>query len=174
MVELFRVAINQRADAHQALRKILSSYVDEAPEKIQIEISTTGKPLHPKIYFSLSHSHNLALIAVSRQAPVGVDVEHVRRVPGSLLIAKRFFASAEYDYLVRLAPELQERAFFEIWTAKEALTKAKGLRLLDELSLEVAWDQVVPVLGLEGFVGHLAFQDPLDPLEPVYVSNFII
>lgn len=174
MVDLFRVMITQKADAHGALRKILSSYIDEAPEKIRFEITETGKPLHPNIYFSLSHSKNLALIAVNQQAPVGIDIEHVRPVPSKILIAKRFFAPREHDYLARLAPELQERAFFEIWTAKEALTKARASRLMDELSQEVAWDQVVPVLGLEGFVGHLALQDRLDPLEPMHASDFIL
>lgn len=164
MVELFRVAISGRADAHGALRQILSSYVGEAPEKIQFEITETGKPLHPKIFFSLSHSKNLAMIAVSDTGAVGIDIEYLRRVPSSLLISRRFFAPAEHDYLARLAPALQERAFFELWTAKEAITKAKGRCLRDELSLEVAWDQVMPITGLEGFIGHVAFQGHLDPL----------
>lgn len=173
MVDLFRVTIHQRTDAHQALRRILSCYIGEPPERIQIEITKTGKPWHPKIFFSLSHSHNLAIIAVSK-APIGIDIEHIRPIPSKILIAKRFFAPKEYEYLVRLTPEFQERAFFEFWTAKEALTKAKGQRLMEELSLEVAWDQVVPVLGLEGFVGHLALQDCLDPIEPMHASNFVL
>jgi phosphopantetheinyl transferase len=173
VIDLFQVTIQERADAHLALRKILSGYLDQAPEKIQFEITQAGKPLHPEIHFSLSHSKNLAMIAVSKDIPIGIDIEHVRPVPNKLLIAKRFFSAIEYDYLMRQTPELQEKAFFEIWTAKEALTKVKGRRLMDELSLEVAWDQVVPIANLEGFVGHLASQDRLDPLEPLHASNFI-
>ena len=156
VVELFRVAIHQKADAHEALRKILSGYVGEAPEKICFEVAPSGKPLHPKIFFSLSHSRNLALIAVSEAGPVGVDIEWVRPVQSKLLIAKRFFAPSEHAYLENLPSAAQQEAFFKLWTAKEALTKAKGARLVDELSNEVPWDQVVPVLGLEGYIGHLA------------------
>lgn len=174
MVELFRVAINRRDDAHVALRGILSPLIHEAPENIRFEIAPTGKPLHPKIFFSLSHSKNLALIAVSLIGSVGVDIEHIRRVPSKLLIAKRFFAPSEYRRLECLPEGQQENAFFDLWTAKEALTKSKGSRLIDELSSEVLWDRVIPIAGLEGYAGHLAFQGCLDPLEPLHVSNFII
>ena len=174
MVELFRVAINGRDDAHIALRGILSPLIHEAPESIRFEIAPTGKPLHPKIFFSLSHSKNLALIAVSLIGSVGVDIEHIRRIPSKLLIAKRFFAHNEYKRLECLPESQQENAFFDLWTAKEALTKSKGSRLIDELSSEVLWDRVVPIVGLDGYVGHLAFQGNLDTLEPLHVSNFII
>ena len=116
MVELFRIVLNQRSDAHTALRKILSSYLGEAPEQIRFEKMLSGKLLHPKVFFSLSHSNNLALVAVSKDAPVGIDIEHVRRVPSKLIIAKRFFAPSESAYLESLMGEFQENAFFNLWT----------------------------------------------------------
>jgi len=174
VVELFRVAIKDRSDAHVALRKILSPYLSESPEKIRFEIASSGKPLHSKIFFSLSHSKNLALIAVSQKMPVGIDIEQVRPVPSKLLIAKRFFAQSEFKRLESLSESCQQSAFFDLWTAKEALTKAKGVRLFDELSQEVIWEHVLPIGGLEGYVGHLAFQGRFDLLEPLHVSDFSI
>lgn len=165
MVELFSKTITCRADAHLALRTILSSYLNEPPEKICFERTSFGKPLHSKIFFSLSHSQDLAVIAVSQVGSVGVDVEFKRRVPGKLLMARRFFAPTEYAYLKSLPVELQEDAFFKLWTAKEALIKAKGLRFMGGLSNEVVWDQVTPIRNLEkGYIGHLAGQVPLDLL----------
>lgn len=164
VVELFRVVLNQRSDAQRALRRILSSYLDQAPEQICFEKNPHGKLLHPKIFFSLSHSHHLALIAISKAEPIGVDIEYLREVPNQLAIAKRFFSPCEDP----------EKTFFEIWTAKEALVKAHGQCLIDHIHNPVAWDRVVPILGIDNYVGHLAFQNPQHDLEVPDVSDFTI
>ena len=163
MVKLFRVDLN-KTSAHQALRQILSDYLGQAPGDICFEKNPNGKLLHPKIFFSLSHSRDLAVIAVNRYAPIGVDIEQLRVVKNEKLIAKRFFSPQENP----------EKTFLEIWTAKEALVKAHGNRLVDHIHKSTAWDFVRPILSLEGYVGHLAFQTDPHGLEAVHVSDFII
>lgn len=156
MVELFRIHIENRLDAHVALRKILSSYLGQDPEKICFERNSNGKLEHPKIFFNLSHSQKLAIIAVSQLGPVGVDIEYFREIKNLLSIAKRFFSSSELVYLENLSAESQTKAFFELWTAKEALVKARGLRLMDYIRQEVSWAQVRPISDIEGYVGHVS------------------
>lgn len=172
---MFQVDLNQ-ITAHRALRTILASYLSKAPEEIFFDYLPSGKPIHPNIFFNLSHTSSSALIAVSTQGPVGVDIEYQRTVTNLLGIAERFFARAEYEHLASLSGALQNRAFFEIWTAKEALIKAKGLKLSENLNTEIVWPQVLdreydvlplPLAGEgfgEGLIAHLAFQDVLgDP-----------
>lgn len=174
MADVYRVLIQNKTEAHQALRRILSGYLNLKPEEINFEISPTGKPTHPKLFFSLSHSQNLALIAVSKEQPVGIDVEFVRPVPNKRLIIQRFFAPSEQHYLEQFEPDQQDLAFFKIWTAKEALSKLKGARLLDELGIETVWKQVEALQGIDQFVAHLAFQTSFARLDPVHVFDFHI
>ena len=161
MVELFRVVIKKRSEAQVALRQVLSSYLEQEPEEICFEKNPNGKLEHPKIFFNLSHSQELAVIAVSRIGPVGVDIEYFRDIKNLLAIAKRFFFFNEFTYLESLSGEPQTIAFLKLWTAKEALVKVRGSRLVDHIRQEVSWDQVRPISDIEGYVGHVSADDSL-------------
>lgn len=85
-----------------------------------------GKPYlkDGDIYFSISHSGNVAACVVSKY-PVGCDVEKVRKV--DLKIAKRFFCEQEVDELYSLKNDSDRiDAFFRLWTLKESYVKAVG------------------------------------------------
>lgn len=88
-----------------------------------------GKPLlpdFPGFFFSLSHSGDYAMAAVSG-AEVGCDVERLRAVkPG---LAERFFCPEEAEYIASLPGEEGRRLFFRCWTLKESFLKATGLGL---------------------------------------------
>ena len=84
-----------------------------------------GKPYleeHPDIHFSLSHSGNWAVCAVSCD-PVGVDVELPRC---TLDIGKRFFRPEELEGLDALPHLLCRDQLNRLWTAKESFVKALG------------------------------------------------
>ena len=119
--------------ARAALRRILGGCLGVEPAAVQFAYSAAGKPdLAPvheardRLSFNLSHSHELAVVAVAGGAPLGVDVEHQREVPDLLDLARRFFAPGEAAQLLRLPPEEQPGAFFRCWTRKEANLKATG------------------------------------------------
>ena len=76
--------------------------------------------------FNLSHSHNLALYAVTQGREIGVDVEFIRNDINLLGIAKRFFSDQEYAELQEFPQSCQLQTFFDCWTRKEAFIKAKG------------------------------------------------
>lgn len=88
-----------------------------------------GKPYladRPDVHFSLSHSGELALCALSGAA-IGCDVETPRRV--DLALAERFFHPEESALLFSLPEREQEAAFLRLWTLKESYVKALGLGL---------------------------------------------
>jgi 4'-phosphopantetheinyl transferase len=120
--------------AHGALRSILASYVDAEPGALDFVNGEHGKPAlrgvtgRHSVEFNLSHSDDLALVAVARARPVGVDLERWSDGVEHLELAERFFSPGERKALRALAhaPDLVAAGFFAAWTRKEAYLKATG------------------------------------------------
>ncbi len=118
-----------------ALRSILSRYVDCPARELEFSYNQHGKPeLHlpgaKQPTFNLSHTMEVALIAVTRRRKVGVDLSTLQGATGQSLewmpVAKRSFSNAEQSLLFALPVTAQERMFYQIWCQKEAYTKAIG------------------------------------------------
>lgn len=125
---------------HARVRSILGLYAGVQPDSLRIDrrcgvcgSESHGKPflvLSPgtrsAIRFSVSYSDRLVVVAVANGAEVGVDVERVvagfawREVAGTAL------SSGEQSRLAALDDESAVRAFYGIWTLKEAVSKASG------------------------------------------------
>ena len=121
--------------AHAALRALLAGYLDAAPSAIAYTLGAHGKPALARgdggradVEFNLSHSQDIALIALARGRPVGVDVQHWSEKTEHLRLADRFFSPSERDALRALTHEAEDvsRAFYAAWTRKEAYVKATG------------------------------------------------
>ena len=122
--------------AHAALRRILAGYTALAPGQLRIATGPHGKPTlagpaadaRPRFEFNLSHSADLALVAVARERPVGVDLERWKRDMNHLELAERFFSPIERASLRALAERHDDLVcgFFAAWSRKEAYLKALG------------------------------------------------
>jgi len=119
--------------AHGVLRDLLGRYLGTDPGQIRFVCNVFGKPeLHPefggRLRFNLSHSADLALIAIARDARVGVDVERIegRGESNYADVARSFFSATEVDGLSRVPSHLYDQAFFSCWTMKEAYVKGRG------------------------------------------------
>jgi 4'-phosphopantetheinyl transferase len=83
--------------AHAAVRQLLAHYTGRRPRELRFTAGNGGKPrlrATPPVSFDRSYSGEIALIAVSAGAEIGVDVERVRNIDwrsiaGSLLHAPR-------------------------------------------------------------------------------------
>jgi 4'-phosphopantetheinyl transferase len=84
----------------------------------------------PGLHFNLSHTRGMAVVAVTRLGPVGVDIEREDRRVDARALIRRFFADSERASLEALPPERLRRGFFLLWTLKEAALKAAGQGLL--------------------------------------------
>ncbi len=124
--------------ARATLRQILSRYVDLAPEKICFEVGDRGKPFlpHSCVRFNVSHSGNVAVVAIAIDREVGIDIEQVRSVEVEQL-ARRFFSHNEYAAICDLEASDRLAAFFAYWTCKEAYLKGtgEGLRGLSDIEI---------------------------------------
>jgi 4'-phosphopantetheinyl transferase len=115
--------------ARGALRTILGAYTGERPERLLFDYGARGKPAlagPAASKFNLSHSHEIAVCAAARRAELGVDVEHVRAGIDAEAIVERFFSTAEREAFRALPPLERPRAFFRLWTRKEAYQKSRG------------------------------------------------
>jgi len=117
--------------ARGLLRVLLGCYLQAPPSRINFACNAFGKPalgvgFADRLKFNLSHSGDVALIAVAAAADVGVDVEYVRAQPDHAEIARHFFSPAEIKALTDLPGHLHAAAFFDCWTKKEAYLKARG------------------------------------------------
>jgi 4'-phosphopantetheinyl transferase len=88
-----------------------------------------GKPrlADSEIRFNVSHSHDVAMIAIARGREVGCDIERIDASFADDKIAERFFSPYEVAALRALPKEDQCAAFFRCWTRKEAYIKACGM-----------------------------------------------
>lgn len=126
--------------AHGALRDILSRYTGHRPHDVPFVTTVAGKPAlvdergEPVVHFSLSHSADCALVAVTAAGPVGVDVEKIDPTIEVATTAERFFATAEVEALLALDQPQQVQRFYHLWTCKEAYLKARGDGILNRLS----------------------------------------
>jgi 4'-phosphopantetheinyl transferase len=119
---------NHYAAARGLLRLILSSYLSKDPKNLRFAYNPYGKPALDSdfLQFNVSHSHGMALYAVARHCPVGIDLERMRTDFGWRQIVEQYFSAQEFDALIQLPESQQCRAFFDGWTRKEAYIKAKG------------------------------------------------
>lgn len=117
--------------ARAMLRIILSRYLNLQPERLEFTYTEQGKPLvHnvQKLQFNISHSSDMAMLAVGKRYPLGVDIEYYSGRPYEG-IAKNLFSEQEVQALIKVPHSLKTAVFFHIWSQKEALIKACGLGL---------------------------------------------
>lgn len=123
-----------------AVRRILSIYLGVPGGLVPIAVSAKGKPYlkgdigGEALHFNLSHHSGVVMVAVAK-ARVGVDVEGVDEVFPCDEVGRGFFAPGEAGSIQREpGGRHKARLFFGYWTKKEALLKAAGEGLYEDLS----------------------------------------
>jgi 4'-phosphopantetheinyl transferase len=136
------------------LRAILGHYLNREPACLSFCYGSHGKPALAEqfdqgaIRFNMSHSHGVALYALTRGREVGIDIERIRFDLAVAEIADRFFSRRESAMLRALPVASQHQAFFRCWTRKEAYIKARG----EGLSLPLDQFDTLPVVAESGAV----------------------
>ncbi len=146
--------------ARASLRLILGQYLDLAPACLEFAHSASGKPYlrGTTLRFNISHSADMALVAVADGREVGVDVERVRPRPDMQRIAERVFSAREIAELQAAPAEAQTEVFFRLWTQTEARLKASGEGLGDARHMVHDHWSVCAVNPEVGYVGAVAVE----------------
>jgi phosphopantetheine--protein transferase-like protein len=120
--------------------------VDLPAGNLRLESNLQGKPtlIDPSclsLQFNVSHTSGMALLAVTVEHAVGIDVETIDRTISEQDIAARYFSPRESTYLAALSPDNRTQEFLTHWTCKEAYLKMRGIGLLGGLAeCEIALD----------------------------------
>ena len=151
--------------SHGRLRIILSRYLDQDPAGLDFVFGPQGKPRlagpgPPPLSFNLSHSGGWGLLAVAAGISVGVDVESIDTTIAYQNLAERFFSPEEKVELAQSSPLRRRRAFFRIWTRKEALLKGLGCGFSGPSVPLPYQDWSIKVLPVtRGMLGAIAVRD---------------
>lgn len=148
------------------LRGVLARYLGRSPAEIRLDAGEHGKPRLAEaaggLAFNLSHSEDLALVAVATGREVGVDIERVVAERDPVALAEKGLGPEGAD-AVRAAPA-GERAsvFHRLWADHEARLKCLGVGLSGQ---EPAGEAAITVQQLDldpEFAASLAIAgDPL-------------
>jgi 4'-phosphopantetheinyl transferase len=118
-----------------ALRRLIGERLNRRPQDLTFVTNRFGKPSlpcacsgEPELHFNVSHAGEFALLAISRNAPVGIDIERRDTALDVDSLLPQTLSAAE-----RQLPADQRVDFFECWTAKEAVLKALGLGVSEHL-----------------------------------------
>lgn len=94
--------------------------------------SANGKPLlnGAGVSFNISHSGDYVVCAVANEQQIGIDIEKIVEIdPDKLSCA---LSPSELAYVKK--SQRKNFEFFKIWTAKEAILKAKGLGIQRDMT----------------------------------------
>ena len=121
-----------RSLLRRILADVLGSVDDPKGSALRVGYGPAGKPFlvdDPQLHFNVSHSDDLAVIAVTRVGEVGIDVERQRTMADRDDVARLVFNEAERIALLACPADERDSVFYRIWTRKEALLKAMGVGL---------------------------------------------
>jgi len=163
----------QRTTRRFYLRLILGAYLGLPGKDVHIVRRVKGRPeLAPgltgrALNFSVARSDGCYLVGVNSGAPIGVDMEMAARQPGKpMALAQRYFSEGEVAALSRYGQEELRRAFMHTWSCKEAVVKAHGMGIANQLcrfSVDVDPDNPPSVLDMQDDdhkAWKLAFAEP--------------
>jgi 4'-phosphopantetheinyl transferase len=163
----FKQDQNRFLCARGILRRILSAYTGVEPEALLFAYGMHGKPFlkhDASFQFNLSHTGDVAIYAMVRGQAVGVDIERIRPIKELDAIISHIFTEREAQEVNSLSFEEKTKAFFQVWTRKEAWQKCTGEGIATgskSLPNDVFLLSFEPVAG---YAACVAARSPLTPL----------
>lgn len=121
----------RHAAARAALREALGERLGRPAAALEFAVDESGRPrlagdATNELDFNVSHSGEYALIAIASNRRVGIDIEAQRASFDWRAVARSVLGPNEAASIDGLHDSLRSAAFFDVWTAKEALVKALG------------------------------------------------
>ena len=159
-VRVYTLDSGDRATVRAVARRMLASLLGIEPDAVELHDTPKGKPLvanDTHLHLSISHSHDVSMIALTRVAAVGVDIEQQRVVPNAEAILRRFFTHEDIDTI--LSDDNRHLRFVEAWTRAEARVKVRGASVWEAATPD-ANSTVRQLLAPDGFAAAVAVASP--------------
>ena len=145
------------------LKFLLAEYTALDISQINIEVDDNKKPYlptHPSVYFNVSHAVDYAIIAIAKN-PVGADIEYINKEFNYKEILQTVYHPKEMDEIALSRDK--HLAFYKFWTRKEAVVKAIGKGIDNDLS---------KILVTDG--SHTILSSLVCNYKNIYVFDFIL
>ncbi len=113
------------------VKTILADKLGISPHHVNIQLHPNGKPFvqgSKAVYFNLTHSADVIILAVTEEGEIGVDIEQVDR-EFEWMRVDSVLAPIEIEWIKEnklTDPFSVYPRFFQIWTLKEAYIKCTG------------------------------------------------
>ncbi|MEP6997471.1 MAG: 4'-phosphopantetheinyl transferase superfamily protein [Betaproteobacteria bacterium] len=115
------------------LRRLLGVALGVDPAAVELRRGRRGRPQLAANYgrdFNVSHTDDVALIGIATGLPaggrIGVDIEREDRTINADGLARKFMTERERAAMAPLDDAARRRRFLQLWTCKEAMSKATG------------------------------------------------
>lgn len=118
---------------HAMMREVLSRHLGTEPQELRFTRAEFGKPIvkDSTLRFNFSDTKDAVLIAVTREQEIGVDLETMTRTVDHRAVSEHYFTPEEVGDISRATDD--KRRFLELWTRKEAVLKASGVGIMEDL-----------------------------------------
>lgn len=118
---------------HGLLRTLLGGYLERDPSLIRMARGPFGKPYleRKSLRFNLSDTKDAVIIAFATDMELGADIETMTREVDHRAVSEHYFTVPEVRNIQEAAEP--KRRFLELWTRKEAVLKASGVGIMEDL-----------------------------------------
>jgi 4'-phosphopantetheinyl transferase len=119
---------------HGLLRSLLGRYLKRDGSLVRMARGPFGKPFLERktLRFNLSDTKDAVLIAFATGLEIGADIETMGRDVDHQAVSEHYFTPPEVQ-AIHAAGDDGKRRFLELWTRKEAVLKASGVGIMDDL-----------------------------------------
>ncbi len=113
------------------LKLLLQYYTNKKQHTIHLYKNSYGKPYvkDSNLYFNISHTVDMSLIAFSKTNEIGIDLESTQCNSTIIDISTKYFTKREKLWIKNLPKNKKTEGFLYCWVRKEAYIKALGLGL---------------------------------------------
>ena len=144
---------------HLFVRDVLSKYTSTSKKDIKFSVGRNKKPFliqnvnDPPVYFNLSYRGDQALLGISNNDCLGVDIEKIRTIDNIDSFLEDYFSRKEIGEIQNITDDLEKLFLvFRFWTMKESVIKA----------LAIGFNQTLPQYDLSCFLAQTAFSPDFD------------
>lgn len=118
---------------HGLLREVIGQVLNTDPRSIDFQRGRYGKPFltGTSLHFNLSDTKDAVAVAVAADEELGIDLETMTRRVDHRSVSQHYFTPEEQAGIAAALDD--KRRFLELWTRKEAVLKASGVGIMDDL-----------------------------------------
>eukprot|EP00903_Cladosiphon_okamuranus_P002132 g2130.t1 len=125
------------------IRKVMGGLLQLSPEAVPIAMDARGKPVvaGQECHFNVTHSNGWVAVGFCLDRRIGVDIEEASRIDAMKVanLSQMVLSPAERQAMSASPIEARVPLFLRLWRLKEAILKAEGCGLIDDLaSLDVS------------------------------------